>query len=811
MSPTTPTSRVGLFGAIGLLLLATIGVRAGVPASLSTRSFTNTALGSDPLTLVRTGSTITVDLSAIQGAQVYRATLDPYQRPEFFYDRQPSYFISNSSRARYDIRPPGGSPLELMAPRYLALDATEAVQNAVASGSLTLTIASEGPGLGTTLSLDVLCDRPAPVPVPQVTSAAARHQQGDTMLTFAEINPPHLGATWTVAGYTNALHHTYAPDVAPKRRYRIYRSSQPLTSIAAISGAEFIDEITPMTGWNHGLHSISNTFFSGGDEQYDADIPTLPVNDLMPAAPGTGIYVHRHTGAAGETAHYFISHTVNGAEDFSSLIEGQNATGSVSETPGPGMTLLWREQVFTNGWIFSPDRNPTLRDYVRWEAPPTWNVPSRPMNYRIGLPEESLRVPNPPVTIELHAYFGTFDGWREWRNYEDGALLMTLNLQRYNSYTAFDEAMTTLRSWDDTTVQPYFYARALSFLHDFVFDAYNADQQRLIMTGFSMGGAGTQFWGLRSGHVFAYLAAGVGNSIPAEDITWEFEHWGGYGPLAWQQLYSNQQLTRFGYPVIAAADNVTVWDHFDSVQWLQDHPDAHTPYLTFANAPNDGAIGWPQAWAFARAMADAKRPHNFTWGQDGHGQYYRQNPQVFELDRSLPAFSNCSLDDFLGDTPSNPDPEGDLNRYMRWDDASLVDTTTEWGVDIRLEAGAPSGGATVDVTPRNLQQMSVVGNASHAWELRQGGSLLDSGIVFADGDGIVTVSGIAVSTAPRRILIRPCPGDATGDGMVDFDDLNLVLSGWGSAGPAGDVDGSGVVDFDDLNLVLGSWGALCLP
>ncbi|MEQ8844098.1 MAG: hypothetical protein RIB58_04515 [Phycisphaerales bacterium] len=62
-------------------------------------------------------------------------------------------------------------------------------------------------------------------------------------------------------------------------------------------------------------------------------------------------------------------------------------------------------------------------------------------------------------------------------------------------------------------------------------------------------------------------------------------------------------------------------------------------------------------------------------------------------------------------------------------------------------------------------------------------------------------------------IIPPCVGDATGDGLVNFDDLNLVLANWSQVvaqGEDGDVDGSGVVDFGDLNLVLAEWDSDCI-
>ena len=58
----------------------------------------------------------------------------------------------------------------------------------------------------------------------------------------------------------------------------------------------------------------------------------------------------------------------------------------------------------------------------------------------------------------------------------------------------------------------------------------------------------------------------------------------------------------------------------------------------------------------------------------------------------------------------------------------------------------------------------------------------------------------------------PCPGDANGDQLINFDDLNVVLSHWNGSGPEGDVyppGGDGAVNFDDLNTVLVRWGDPC--
>jgi hypothetical protein len=58
-----------------------------------------------------------------------------------------------------------------------------------------------------------------------------------------------------------------------------------------------------------------------------------------------------------------------------------------------------------------------------------------------------------------------------------------------------------------------------------------------------------------------------------------------------------------------------------------------------------------------------------------------------------------------------------------------------------------------------------------------------------------------------------CPGDTNGDGVVNFTDLNAVLSTFGMSGAPGfsgaDVNNDGVVNFTDLNIVLSNFGNAC--
>jgi hypothetical protein len=77
---------------------------------------------------------------------------------------------------------------------------------------------------------------------------------------------------------------------------------------------------------------------------------------------------------------------------------------------------------------------------------------------------------------------------------------------------------------------------------------------------------------------------------------------------------------------------------------------------------------------------------------------------------------------------------------------------------------------------------------------------------------VINYCGIDLSPTATVTVTDACTGDANGDGLVNFTDLNAVLTSFGQSvppGTGGDVNDDGVVDFSDLNEVLANFGVEC--
>ncbi len=93
------------------------------------------------------------------------------------------------------------------------------------------------------------------------------------------------------------------------------------------------------------------------------------------------------------------------------------------------------------------------------------------------------------------------------------------------------------------------------------------------------------------------------------------------------------------------------------------------------------------------------------------------------------------------------------------------------------------------------------------------GTLAALGMTMADLDattlGQILKRNTSIVWLHDYVFRLRLAGDSTGDGVVDFRDLNAVLTAFGTneVGSAGDTNGDGVVDFTDLSNVLSGYGA----
>ena len=728
-----------ILAAAGLVLAAA----APLPAA-TTATFGTGADATYPGTVKIAGKVVTVDLSVLGGAEVYRAVFRP-GRPVFNgHDRRALLPVAVRS---------GETDLPLMPPQYRSFDATEAVRAALkAGGTLELLIESLPGWDGKTARLEVTVARKGKGKLPVVSALAARHRAGQTILTFREVDPPVTTQRVSVKELRAARKRLAA--AARKITYRIYRSTEPITP-AAIGKARLVDEIGPLTCWNDEYYGV---YPKPGTEALRYAVE----DGRAPVAPGTGIYAHNPARAG--KAWYAVTAAVNGQEDLDRLGKG-NVVGPIAETVGPGEPVLQR--------VEKPERfmyraKPTLHYYVRWEAPPRCNVPSRPYDYLVGVPGD-VTWPA-PIYLAFHCWGASLNGGFGWWYHGPASpLIVSTNQIPYDWWTGYHEAKGTWRPWSKGVVRSYTQKRYDAFL-DWVARRWKVDRTRTIVGGNSMGGGGSLSYGLRRAARVAWGSGWVGVHVPARTphFLGSFELC--YGRLDWKLKHESGR---------------TAFEHFDDAAWLRAHPRVDAPLMCFGNGKDDGGIGWLQALDYFRALQETRQPHIFHWGLGGHGvRSTLPGPGAsgsttrldIRTDQSQPAFTACSLDGDPGtgkllaepklhkgrDGRSRKDrydgdPEGHANRWLYWQGDDVVDEPSRWEMTVALVDQAPKGECTAHVTPRRLQRFKHPPGRKLAWTNTSlaGGKVVQTGKATADRWGLVTLADVRITKGKNRLRLVP--------------------------------------------------------
>jgi hypothetical protein len=687
---------------------------------------------------ITAAQTITVDLSVLpKETTVFRAVLRPGREgTEAFRQRQLPVKVSVAG---------SGQTLPLIPPNFTAFDATAAVRQAVklTSGKVVFAIDSLSGYQPSTTRLDVTCTAKVRNPIGRVHDIRAWNRAGQTFVTWQEVDSPITTEVITWKEW-KLLKDRLAED-RRQVRYRIYHSPTPITS-TTIGEAELVDEVAPLSCWNADYYGISP---QDGDKLF----PYVIEDGKKPVPPGTGIYVYnpKQTGKM----YYAVSMAVNGEEDLSTFDDTNALKDAVAETVGPGAPVLQRT-VTPQSFVYVD--GPTLHYFVRWESPPQCNLPSRPYDYLVALPPKEpepargtdLKSVLHPAGLHLHCWGANLNGgYGWWYNAAQGAILISSNSQiPYDWWTGYHEHLGTGKSWSEGVVRDYTQARLLSFL-DWAGTRWPIDRNRIFTGGTSMGGSGSPSLGLRHADRIAWVVSWVGVHAPAHSPQFKSSYELVFGPLEWQLKYQDGKTPAFTY--------------FDDVWFLRQDPGRETPLICFSNGKNDRAIGWLQARNFWKALQETHRPHVFVWGQEGHGQRAvlpgprrgeRELGLDVRLDRTLPAFSNCSLDDDPGDgDPNHGAPVGQSNLYLYWSDAKITDEPNRWAMNLLLSADAPKDFCTVDVAPRRCQRFKPPPGAKLIWSnaALATGKIVAYGQAVVDQWGVVTVPQVTVSRGGNRL------------------------------------------------------------
>ena len=235
----------------------------------------------------------------------------------------------------------------------------------------------------------------------------------------------------------------------------------------------------------------------------------------------------------------------------------------------------------------------------------------------------------------------------------------------------------------------------------------------------------------------------------------------------------------------------------------------------------DEEVGYEGPDAWAPIMGVGYNLPVVTW----HNGPTNQGANAFQWDMAFLNDAFTRLPDDHGNTLATATPV-----TLDADGEATIDALIERNVDtdafkVTLQNGGRIPAAVFPPTPGpNLDAIVELADANGVF-------------ATADPDGSINAAVGRVGLAPGdyAVLVRPngdygkignyqlrlavvedapadCPGDATGDNLVNADDLLVILGAFGSSASGaaqGDLTGDGLVNADDLLEVLGAFGAGC--
>jgi len=690
------------------------------------------------------------DLAGIpNGAKVYRARLLCERRPLDEGDEDALAEIAILALAA-PLEEGGGTPrisggpLGLVGPLYRSFDVTALVQNWVAGRGVPGVFVKTFSGWRPEKTyLDVVFEGEPQGAPPQVGGVEVFHREGQTFLTFKEVEPLLTKPEPNWGEIKSALAN--APDAVT---YRVYRHTAPIDA-RTIAQAELVAEVPPLSGYNtngRNKEYLIGQAMVASDEigelardwggymhSWSMDHPRMdryPVPRLVvderrgPLPVGTGLYVHQAEEPG--RRHYAVVACRRGVENLHEL-SGRNTTGPVEEKVGSGVPVRQGKGLW--GPFF--DYPGTRWVYVQWCGPPLAPKQNMYFNWSVLVP------PDAGAKLPAELYFHP-DGYSYA---QPGKKLLRASIQLAphdypaSGWHGFNEAWATLRSPASAPVGNHTQKRIAAFL-DWAKAGLPIDPDRVT----AVGSDGAAALALNYPELFSYVV--ITRFDPHGVLSPEAA---GKFAAAWGPKSPEIKDTEGGAE--------WTWAELDKLVERATAEGKDLPLLA-CRGPSWGRVeGWGKGRGrFYDAMHKAGQPLVAHWAWGGWLREVQPDEwsglwRGLDLSRgvAVPAFSNCSLD-------KEGEGGGNTNLSFSWKDISDEPD--------RFEITITGRECTFDVTLRRVQRFEVGPGQRVRWEAvplpGPRGETADprSGQATADPHGVVTIRGLAYPAQAGGLVLK---------------------------------------------------------
>jgi len=528
---------------------------------------------------------------------------------------------------------------------------------------------------------------------------------------------------------------TWREIAAPNKRYRVYRSTSPITVTADLKSADLLGEVDDRSSRNQGRSLASGVehtwvILSGAPE--------------MPADKGLFVY----TAEADTPKAYYAVTSLQAGGENRTVTPGANATTSgVREKPAPPEPVLQStssEGEVWGHWVGNRDTpfQPALNLF-----------PSRGYDFQV----QPGDAPGPHgLVVRLHAAGQTYlQAWpQRFETPEDVDILSFSDLMPYTSWSFWFGSHENLPAAPTagTTVWNYTQQR-IAWTMDWLAARLGAahDPERVYVVGGSMGAIGGMY--LLSEYPERFAAALLRNGLYDLQAT-DYRN-----PDTFENLFGAFDLglrTREGLLMTQRTNAVFMAGRDLSQDW---------PIVRTLSGRNDETVGWMSAVELFHGLAELGRPavHYFDERDHNPRGYWHDLERslltrTFNTHRDRPTlrFTGCTLDDDAGDgSRTVGDAVGTINGYVDFDPKTASSTAQALAFEVYLRDqgvldDAPASTAWAALTPwRTGAFQPQPGEAVH-YTLREQGTLVDEHLLFPDANGRVHTPPVPLDLARRE-------------------------------------------------------------